>query len=182
MEENKDISNVVAITDENKNSDVSLAIPSKEEIITRLDTVQTQQELDELTQMFNFNLVKKDMARASTQSDLLDLIVKEVGDRVKNRSGELTNKDLLDYMNAMQANIDKTQKAVRGVDNTQPIIKVINNTNKLNINVNDNQMTRESREHITNAVKNILAQISAQKEDTSIKDASDSVIMIDKEN
>ena len=160
--EEKELLNEVEQVEENS---TSLTVPSQEDIIKKLDTIKSESELRELTQYFNFNLAKKDMARADMQSNLLDSILQEVGNRVTNRPGELTNKELQDYMSLMQSNIAKTQQSVQNISENPAILKIDNRTSNVNINIGTDtlfsSLDKDSRNNITDALKNIFAQLSA---------------------
>lgn len=140
---------------------------SQQEIINKISSAKNSDELKELTTIFNMNLVKKDMARATAESDLLDSILKEVTTRITTRPGELSNKDLLDYMTAIKNNIVSTQKMIQGVNDNPLLIKINQSNQSINLNIDSDslQLSRESREKVANTIKNILNNLSADDKD-----------------
>ena len=142
---------------------------SQEDIIKKLDSVSNEEDLKYLTQLFNFNLAKKDMIRANMESQLLDNILQEVNKRITDRPGEITNKDLLDYMSAMQSSIDRTSKSIQTIGDNSSVYNV-SSTNNVNINImsDSNQLSKESRSRITEVIKNIMKDINNNEQDSNI--------------
>ena len=60
-----------------------------------------------LTHLFNLNQAKKNVLRVIKMSSLLDKITDQITERVERRPGEFSNNDLLNYMNVVQASIDR---------------------------------------------------------------------------
>ena len=76
-----------------------------------------------------------------------------------------SNKDILDYMNAVTGAMDKAQKNITAV-NAEPVINFNQQNNTVVIN-NDgpaDKLSRESREKIGNAVQSMLAYFQAQQQ------------------
>lgn len=138
-------------------------VTDDKELLTKLGNAKNSQELREIANLFNISIMKKSMTRASAQSELLDDILDRVKDRVVNHHDELSHKELIDYMTAIQNGLDHSTKTFSGIDNSPPIS--INNTkNDITVNVASNELSRESRERVMDAVKKMLAQIQQQNE------------------
>lgn len=144
---------------------------SSNDILDKISQASTVEELREFTQLFHLSLAKKEASRALTQSELLDVILEQASDRITKRPGDLSNKDLLDYMNVFQASLDKTSKTLDDkIVEASPV--TLNQTNQeININLGDNSMTisDESRARILD-VLNAITKNSSQK---TLKQASE---------
>lgn len=110
----------------------------------------SESEINEIVQLFNLNMKKKDVIRANKLSDLQDKIAEQISARIDKHAGEFSNKDLLDYLNAIQ-NILSKQNFDESIQ--VPQIAVQNNT--VNVNIEDS-LSRESRQRIQEAIKSIL--------------------------
>ena len=76
---------------------------------------QTKEELEELYQKFNLNNTKKNALRITQLNDLLDQVNKQASDRFTRRPDEISNKEILDYMTAIQNQIERSQRTVDGI-------------------------------------------------------------------
>lgn len=109
-----------------------------------------------LTHLFNLNQAKKNVLRVIKMSSLLDKITDQISERVERRPGEFSNNDLLNYMNVVQASIDRANKSLNLVDET-PAIQL----NQVNINVNeDDVLSKDSRDKVTDAIKSIMSKLN----------------------
>ena len=92
-------------------------------------------------------------------------------ERITKRGDQFSNKDLLDYLNTINASIDKTQKQIQEVD-AIPVIQVTQQTNNI---LFADSLDRESRERITNAIQLFKQQLKEKVENNSeIVDISNS--------
>ncbi len=147
-----------------------------ESVLSKIENIQDSDDLKEAINLFNLSITKKDMLRAMQQDELLDIIIKQAGDRLRKRTDELSTRDLLDYMNAFQNNLSKTQDAV--IENS-PTIQ-INDNKKVIVNVeNVAGLNRDSSENVLDAIKDIIKELNSE---TSLNDLLDSVKTIDVEN
>ena len=161
---------------------------SSDKALERLDDVKSVDELKDIVNLFSVSIMKKSMSRASVQSDLLDDILEKVKDRVINHHDEMSNKDLLDYMNAIQSGLDYSKKTFAGVDETPPI--TINNThNEVKIDsASATGLNRESRERVMNAVQKLLTKMNEDNAnvgellDKSIDEARGEIVNVDERN
>ena len=158
---------------ENEIEKVEQGIMSNDDIIEKVGKETNLDEIKNLTKLFNINLVKKNMIRVSKESELLDLIIEQASSRFKKRPDEISNKDLLDYLNAIQTSVEKSNKVINSIDET-PMIQITQNTNKVDINMNSPELDRESREKVLNVVKYILNQ-----SENSIEDKNKDIKTID---
>ena len=113
-------------------------------------------ELKELVHMFNMTQAKKEILRVEKYNQLIDAVTNQMQERISKKPGEFSNKDLIDYLNAASSNIEKAKKSFDVVENT-PSIQI----NQVNIESKSTNMSRESREKITQAIMSILNKVDA---------------------
>lgn len=129
------------------------------QLMLQIANAKTKEELEPLYQQFNINNTKKSAIRLSQLNDLLDKVNQQAIERFTKRPDEISNKEVIDYMNAVQNQIERSQKIVDGVKDISAV--QVNNTQNNTINVNmggDNnlQLDDESRNKITNIIADIL--------------------------
>lgn len=124
------------------------------ELSKQIAKTENKNELDSLYDTFKINDAKKNVFRINKLNNLLDKVTDEAIARFENRPGEMSNKEIIDYMNAVQNQIDKSKSIV---DETKNInLTQVNNTVNVNINNEQPTLTRESRERIVDFIKEIL--------------------------
>ena len=101
-------------------------------------------------------MTKSEIARLAKQDELLDLVLKEAANRIKHNPGNLSTKDLLDYMNALQGNLDKIRKS-RASDESQvgPITDV---HNEVTVNMTGDGLNRDSQNKVMDLVSDLIRQ------------------------
>ena len=114
-------------------------------------------KVKDLTNLFNLNQRKKNVVRLMKFNNLLDNISDHMLERFEKRAGEFSNSDLLDYMQVVQSAIDRTQKSLDLIAET-PAIQ-FNTQNNVNITVNDDGLSRESKKRVADAIAGILGKI-----------------------
>lgn len=129
------------------------------QLMQQIENAKTKEELEPLYQQFNINNTKKSAIRLSQLNNLLDKVNQQAIERFTKRPDEISNKEVIDYMNAVQNQIERSQKIVDGVKDINVV--QINSTQNNTINVNmggDNslQLDDESRNRITNIIADIL--------------------------
>lgn len=112
-----------------------------------------EKELQKIVDLFNINMKKKDMLRASKLSDLQDKAVQQMSDRLDKKADEFSNKDLIDYFKVVQDSIGKTMNSETDVASIQ--------INQVNI-TEEGGLNRESRAHVSDAVRAILERLNAE--------------------
>jgi hypothetical protein len=133
------------------------------EVAQKILDEQDIDKVKDLTHLFNLNQSKKNVLRVMRLNGLLDKVSDQIIERFEKRPGEFSNSDLLQYMQVVQASIDRANKSVNLVEEA-PIISL----NQQNINVNINkadELDRESKSRVIDAVTALLSQIN--KEQTS---------------
>lgn len=149
-----DLNSLTTFTEENSSNSLITLNADKEEIVEKINETDDVEELKNLTNLFEISLAKKEIARTSKQSDLLDKLTDIAEERIS-KGDYLTNDEVLNYHRAFQSNVDKSKKNLNN-DVTEATNKVANTINEININVNDTSISRESRERILGVVDMIL--------------------------
>ena len=147
------------------------------EISKEIAKAENKSELDSLYDMFKINDTKKNIFRINKLNHLLDKVTDEAMARFENRPGEMSNKEVIDYMNVIQNQIERSKNTVDSIKEINAV--QVNNTVNVNINNEVSTLSRESREKIIDAIKNILTSTS---NDTIIDIKSEDVQEEDKKN
>lgn len=131
---------------------VSLDTPI-EELNERILKETDIEQFDKIKSIFDLNIKKKEIVRLSKLSDLQDLTIEEMSNRLKKKSGEFSNQDLIGYFKTIQETISKSDTSLDNLDVAS--IKVVQN--QLNINVNnEDDLDRESKNRVIEAIRSIL--------------------------
>jgi hypothetical protein len=110
-------------------------------------------KLKDLTNLFNLNTQKRNVARVLKMTDLLDKVTDQMLTRFERTPDNFSNEDLIKFMQVTENSIEKANKSISQVDQT-PAIQYQQN-NQVNINIGDS-LNRESRQKVTDAVQAIL--------------------------
>lgn len=131
-------------------------LPQQVDSITNdLISEQDPEKTKRLVNLFNLTLVKKNAVRLNTVNDLIDAVLDKIGQRLEIRPDEFSNKDLIDYMNALYNAAEKSGKIISGADE----IPAIQFNQQNNVIVSPVEaLSRESRMKIADAVSAILKQ------------------------
>ena len=121
------------------------------ELILADDSTETRSIIEK----YNAYLVKKSAIRTGKLEKLYDEIVEQMLLRFKNRGGEFSNKDLLDYLNSVQAALDKSVSKLNNTDETP--VQYGTGQTQVNINVLEG-FTHDQKTNIADAIKSILQQ------------------------
>lgn len=131
---------------------------SPTQILNKVTSAESIDELKEFTKLFHLSLAKQEASRALTQSELLNLILVQAAERIEKRPDEMSNKDLLDYMNAFQTSLDKTTKTLDDKIDNVPSLRLTQNNQEININIGDGKtmsIDDKSRERILEVINAI---------------------------
>lgn len=123
------------------------------------------EDLVEIIDLFNLNLQKRNIIRNKKLSDVQDKVVERMLEKIQNEPWEFSNDDLIKFHKVIQ----ETLKTSNSLDKDNiPTIQV-----NQQINVSTPEFTRESREKILSAVRDIL------KNNNSVNEKLDEVEIID---
>lgn len=156
---NEEIKDTEVAETTDKLADPSVLNSDSEALLKTITETSDKEELEKLYQKFNINNTKKNAFRVNELNNLLDQINKQATERFVKNPDEISNKELLDYMNAVQNQLEKSQKAVDGIKDINAV--QVNNTqnNTVNINIGDTEdisLNRESRDKITQFINSVL--------------------------
>ena len=113
-------------------------------------------KVKDLTQLFNLNAQKRNVARVLKMTNLLDQVTDQVLTRFERTPDNFSNEDLIKFMQVTENSIEKANKNLSQVEQA-PAIQYQQN-NQVNINIGDG-LNRESRQKVTDAVQSILSKI-----------------------
>lgn len=136
-----------------------------QDVVSDIISEQDGSKLRDLTALFNLVQSKKNIVRAAKFSELLDKISDQMLERVSKHAGEFNNRDLLDYLQTIKATLDKTDNYMDIIKNPVPIIQ---QNNSVNINMGDDNISRESRERVAEAIRAILGKFPISPNSTVI--------------
>lgn len=141
------------------NSMVLLPLDEQEEkIVNEIIKAPTQKELQEQFDLFNINQSKKNALRIIKLNSLLDKVEDQAIERFEKRPDQVSNKELLDYMQVVANQIDRSQKVIDTLKD-KPMIKVNNQKNEVNINIGT-ELNRDSKERVMDAIQVLLKQLN----------------------
>lgn len=135
---------------------------SLEQSATKLvnDIIKTDNvdELKNLTKLFDINQAKKNALRVIKLNNLLDKVNDQAIERFEKRPYEISNKELLDYMQVVQDQIERSQQTLDKIDQS-PAIQINQQNNSINVNVGDGAIDRDSKERVIDAVTALLKAV-----------------------
>ncbi len=133
-------------------------LDEEKELLNKISKVDTQQEFQEVFQLFDLNQKKKNLVRINKLNNLLDKVSDRAIERVESHPEEITNKELLDFMNVTSATIEKTTNNLFK-ENDMVATPIQINQNNIHVGESENnKLTRESRERIFSVVNQILGK------------------------
>lgn len=132
------------------------------ELLTQIIAEKDEDKTRDLTYLFNVNQNKKTMVRMDKLSGLQDGLVDQFVKRIAERPDEISNKELMDGLRIVQDIIERGQRQVSGVDQPMPMIQVNQQNTSINVGTEGNELNRESRERVKNAVLGLLSGLAAQ--------------------
>ena len=138
-------------------------LPEEVSLINETDPTKLRQLID----IFNLNIRKKDIIRATKLSALQDRVVNEMSERIINHSDNFSNKDLLDYFKTIQDTQNKTDTSIDNVNIRIPTIQI--NHNEVNMN-SDSVLSRESKNKVSQTVQKILKELADKSEKENLFD------------
>lgn len=124
-------------------------------VAQQIVTEENDEETRKLVAIFNAHQQKRNVVRVMTLTTLLDKIINQIQERIDKRGDELTGQELLQFLQTITNTVEKANKELNGVLDA-PIITYSQN-NQINVNITDS-LSRESREKITNVVRDILSR------------------------
>lgn len=138
------------------------------ELSKEIAKVDNKSELDALYDAFKINDTKKNVFRINKLNSLLDKITEEAAARFEQRPGEFSNKEVIDYMNAVSNQIDKSKSTLSQIKDVN--LTQVNNTVNVNIDNKETSLSRESRERVIDFIKDILKNSQEDLKDSTLSE------------
>jgi hypothetical protein len=127
------------------------------DILNQIIAAEDAEKTKDLTYLFNINQNKKTMVRIDSLSNLQDRLVGLLAKRVTDRPDEISNQELMQAVKIIQDLIDRGAKTITAAPE-KPLIQINTQTN--NIGTELDNVPRESRDKVKNAVMSILSSIN----------------------
>lgn len=127
-------------------------LKTNDDLVNQLMVTTDSSDIEEIINLFNFNMKKKNILRVNTYNNLLDRITDEVVDRFEHHSDEFSNKELLDYLNSIQS-FAYNKQVSNDVSVPSITLNTINMTNNIN---NIDSIGIDSRKRIQDAIQKII--------------------------
>ena len=141
-----------------KNTEPLDLTPLDEQTKDIAQKILLEQDVDtvkDLTQLFNLNMRKKNVARVIKMNDLLDKVTEQVVERFEKKPDNFSNDDLIKYFQITENAIDKATKNLNLVEETPPIQYL--QQNQVNINI-ENNLDRDGRQRVLEAIHSLLQE------------------------
>ena len=132
---------------------------AEKDIIAKIIEAPTRSELQQQFDAFNINQSKKNALRIVKLNSLLGKVEDQAIARFEKRPDQVSNKELLEYINVISGQIDRAQKNVDTLS-AAPTINVAAQKTDVTINVG-NDLSRDSKERVMDAISALLKQIKA---------------------
>lgn len=123
-----------------------------EENKQQLMDATSKKELEEIVSIFNLDIAKKNLLRSAVYSEMVDKVIEEMSKRVEKTPGQFSNKELLEYMSALQAQLSKNTLENKELPN------IAIQQNIVNVNSPLASFDRESKDRMREALKAIFDQ------------------------
>lgn len=109
------------------------------------------EEFNKIKNLFDLNLKKKEIVRLGKLSELQELTINEMSNRLINRSDCFNNQDLLNYFKTIEDAISRGDTSLDNINTTNIQIT----QNQINMTPEDT-LDRQSKQKVLEAVKAIL--------------------------
>lgn len=142
-----------------------LALPldkQQEHVVQNIIKAPTQKELNEQFELFNMNQSKKNALRIIKLNSLLDKVEDQAIKRFEKRPDQISNKELLEYMQVVAGQIDRSQKFIDTLSTKPMITQTEAKNTEVNINIGTS-LNRDSKEKVIDAIQALLRQINDQE-------------------
>lgn len=142
-----------------------------EELKNTLTAISSPEEEKHREDIFNISMRKKDMMRALASDRIQNIAMEQVERRLTEKSDEMTTMELLKVVEVTQAIREKSQRSLEQTPQIQQIT-----INQQNISVDKPELSRESKERVQAAIKQILENVAKQQSESALikEDADES--------
>lgn len=161
------VENALAVTNEEAAQKLPVTIESmteqtlatEQQVVKDIVAAPNKEELEKQFQLFNMNQVKKNALRIIKLNDLLTKVEDQALERFEKRPDQISNKELLDYMNAVSNQIEKAQNFSKETLSTEVGgIKIKQEKTEVNINVAP-VLNRNEKDRVVDVISILLNQM-----------------------
>ena len=161
------VENVLAVTNEEAAQKLPVTIESmteqtlatEQQVVKDIVAAPNKEELEKQFQLFNMNQVKKNALRIIKLNDLLTKVEDQALERFEKRPDQVSNKELLDYLNAVSNQIEKAQNFSKETLSTEVGgIKIKQEKTEVNINVAP-VLNRNEKDRVVDVISILLNQM-----------------------
>ena len=161
------VENTLAVTNEEAAQKLPVTIESmteqtlatEQQVVKDIVAAPNKEELEKQFQLFNMNQVKKNALRIIKLNDLLTKVEDQALERFEKRPDQVSNKELLDYMNAVSNQIEKAQNFSKETLSTEVGgIKIRQEKTEVNINVAP-VLNRNEKDRVVDVISVLLNQM-----------------------
>lgn len=161
------VENALAVTNEEATQKLPVTIESmteqtlatEQQVVKDIVAAPNKEELEKQFQLFNMNQVKKNALRIIKLNDLLTKVEDQALERFEKRPDQVSNKELLDYMNAVSNQIEKAQNFSKETLSTEVGgIKIKQEKTEVNINVAP-VLNRNEKDRVVDVISILLNQM-----------------------
>lgn len=169
-EENKELDKLIAL-----NNQLIPLDNTEKEIVNKIIEADNKDELKHQFDLFNMNQSKKNALRVIKLNGLLGKIEDQAIERFEKRPDQISNKELLDYMQVVSTQIEKSQNYISNIQD-KPMITVNNQKNELNVSIGP-ELDRDSKSNVINAVTNLLNQLRNKSVSNSESESNNDIVI-----
>ena len=161
------VENALAVTNEEAAQKLPVTIESmteqtlatEQQVVKDIVAAPNKEELEKQFQLFNMNQVKKNALRIIKLNDLLTKVEDQALERFEKRPDQVSNKELLDYMNAVSNQIEKAQNFSKETLSTEVGgIKIKQEKTEVNINVAP-VLNQNEKDRVVDVISVLLNQM-----------------------
>ena len=161
------VENALAVTNEEAAQKLPVTIESmteqtlatEQQVVKDIVAAPNKEELEKQFQLFNMNQVKKNALRIIKLNDLLTKVEDQALERFEKRPDQVSNKELLDYMNAVSNQIEKAQNFSKETLSTEVGgIKIKQEKTEVTINVAP-VLNRNEKDRVVDVISILLNQM-----------------------
>lgn len=169
------VENALAVTNEEATQKLPVTIESmteqtlatEQQVVKDIVAAPNKEELEKQFQLFNMNQVKKNALRIIKLNDLLTKVEDQALERFEKRPDQVSNKELLDYMNAVSNQIEKAQNFSKETLSTEVGgIKIRQEKTEVNINVAP-VLNRNEKDRVVDVISVLLNQMKKPQSRTN---------------
>lgn len=141
------------------------------EVLQAIIKADNKKELQNQFDLFNINQSKKNALRIAKLQGLRANVEDEIIDRFNKRPDQVSNRELLDYLQITSNEIDKSQKVMDSVHESDlinnPGRSAIGPTTEVTVNIGTD-LSRDNKEKTVSAIKDILSILQVKKNNNGI--------------